>query len=183
MLIKSGAVSPSAVQLLTSGVISSPQATLDIVLTSYTGYRLFKLMLANFIPASSDATLAMRVSTNGGSSYDSSGYSYVVQGFYTSNTAANAGSSSGAYMLLAGYLAVGFGGSSVGASGEITLFGPAAAAWPKITALMSWVDPSSRLHNASVSGCRNTAQDTDAIQLLFSTGNISSGDWALYGYS
>jgi hypothetical protein len=30
-------------------------------------------------------------------------------------------------------------------------------------------------------GTRETAQDTDAMRVLFESGNIASGNWALYG--
>jgi hypothetical protein len=63
--------------LLASGTVSAA-ATLDIVLTGYTGYRALKLVLSSFLPVTDDVELWLRVSTNGGSSYDATGYSYVL---------------------------------------------------------------------------------------------------------
>ena len=37
-----------------------------------------------------------------------------------------------------------------------------------------------QMHGA---GQRAAAQDTDAIRILFESGNIASGSWALYGYA
>ena len=49
--------------LLTSGSVASA-SSLDIVLTSYTGYRGLIFMLANFLPVTDGVTLMLRVSTN-----------------------------------------------------------------------------------------------------------------------
>jgi hypothetical protein len=168
--------------LLTSGTVSSASA-LSIPLTSYTGYRGLKFEFINFIPATDSVALQVRFSTNGGSSYDSGSsdykYSYL---YYTSLNASVNGSSDAASLIeMAG--AVGS-GSAEGVNTTAELLGQANAALKTRISFTSAVYSSNDQSRVAVgSGLRNTAQDTDAIQVFFSSGNIASGSYAVYGYN
>ena len=70
-------VPPAGLVPLNSGTVSNA-ATLDIVLTSYSSYRHLLFMLSNFIPANNDVELWMRLSTNGGITFASSGYNSMI---------------------------------------------------------------------------------------------------------
>lgn len=175
------------IRLLNSGTVSSA-ATLDIVLTSYTGYRVLKFLLSGFVPATDDTELWMRFSTDGGSSYDATGYSYSgafqrSNGAFTSYNNSNSANqivmatSGGASEKVSNVSGRG------GANAEVTLFNRTAAVWTEANIFCSFVSPSSETSTFVGSAHRRTSQDTDAVRFLFSSGNIASGNWALYGYS
>ena len=182
----SGAGVPGLV-LLTSGTVSSA-ATLDIVLTSYTAYRGFRLILSSFLPATDDVQLRVRFSSDGGSNYDSSGYNYASWsvmdwGGYGADTQGSAAfiplniSSSGD----------GVGNASTeGWDGEIRLLNlTSSSVWSRLRFDAYYVSAKATpagVHTVG-GGAREAAQDTDAIRLYFSSGNIASGNYALYGMS
>jgi hypothetical protein len=174
--------------LLTSGTVSSA-ATLDIVLTSYTAYRGLKLVLMGFVPATDAVDFFLRTSTDGGSNYDAGASDYVWgnQTWFL-NT---------------------IGGDGDAADNEITLNRSNTASqhvsnvageggWTGVIELLGQTETgrnftafwSGRYHsdNAGIAGTmgqgtRVTSADVDAIRLLFSSGDIASGKWALYGYA
>ncbi len=167
--------------LLTSG--SASGATLNIVLTSYTAYRGIKIFLSGFIPSTDAVALQMRFSTDGGSNYDASGYNYITNAWDDTGTNNLASSGSTTSILITWASAIG-NGANEGYSGEITLLAQTS------TALWSRVHHSGYYISATATpagnyvmggGARETAQDTDAVQFLFSLGNITSGSYAVYG--
>jgi hypothetical protein len=161
----------------------SSAATLDIVLTSYTAYRGFRLILANLIPATDNVDLIMRSSTDGGSSYDASAgnYMYVGHAIDSGGSAAALASSSQTQMAIMTNLG---NGSAEGCSGVIEAFDlPNAAAKARFLWDFSGYQFNDLARHAVGRGLRNAAADVDAIRVLFSSGNIASGKWALYGYA
>lgn len=166
--------------LLASGTVSAA-ATLDIVLTSYTAYRGLQFVLSGFLPVTNGVVLWMRLSTNGGSSYDAGGTDYVVTITETSGSAVvNTGNVANIDL---GGVDVGVGSASTkGWNGIITLLNQVStAAWPLVNITGTFMDSSGFLTNVSGAGARRTAQDTDAVRFLFSSGNISAGNYAVYG--
>lgn len=182
---------PDDMRLLAAGTVSSA-ATLDLVLTSYTGFRGLKFVL-QLIPATDGVALYSRFSTNGGSSYDAGASDYDYAGLWmgdaTGGGTTSGGIQSGAAAQIqlsspqAGYL-IG-NGSAEGIHIEVTLMGQTnAALWSRLSYLGYHIS-----NNATPLGCsqfgggaRETAQDTDAIRFLFSSAsNIASGNYAVYG--
>lgn len=174
-------------QLLNSGIVSAA-ATLDIVLTSFTGYQALKILLSSFVPATDDDELWMRFSTDGGSSFDATGYTYSGTGLADDTSARNIASSGANQILVAGHASATVSVSNVasegGADTEITLHGRTdAGRFTRVnfsTGYMAAVAFGVSQHGQ---GLRETAQNTDAVRFLFETGNIASGNWALYGYA
>lgn len=174
--------------LLNSGTVTN-QATLPIVLTSFTAYRGLQFELINLVPATDDVELWMRLSTNGGSSYDAGAgnyrYTYIIA---SESGLAQQSSSSDTKIRIGGQVT---GSESVsntaaegGVSATVKLFNQAAAGvWPNVDGRARWLGASGAGEQSLVNGYRVTAQDTDAVQFLFESGNISSGKWALYGYA
>ncbi len=178
----SGGSSPGIV-LLTSG--SASGATLDLVLTTYTDYRGLKFVLGGFRPATDGAALWMRVSTDGGSTYDASATDYMYFAATEDNAVTNAPVNSTGDTKISITPAIIGNGAAEGFSGEITLLKQTSTAlWPRIHAtgsmITSTVTPTVAMIWAST-GARKAAQDTDAVRFLFSAGNITSGDYAVYG--
>ena len=172
--------------LLTSGTVSSA-ATLDIVLTSYTGYRALKFVLESFIPATDDVELWMRFSTNGGSSYDATGYSTTAIGSRDNFGSALLNNSASANQIT--IAKSGTAGESVsnaaaeaGTHCEIILYDQTVSQWPRIFFNCTWFGATvTDTFQNSGGASRETSQDTDAVRFLFESGNIASGKYAVYG--
>jgi hypothetical protein len=175
--------------LLASGTVTA-QATLDIPLTGYTGYRAIKVLLSSFVPVDDDTELWLRFSTDGGSNYDATGYSWSTNWSRDSSTSSVVNNSASSNQIrIAGSNGASESVSNTAAEGgvdtEIDL--PAqtdTARWPRTRYSSSWfgaaVTDTFRLSGAA---SRETAQDTNAVRFLFETGNIASGSWAVYGYA
>ena len=174
-------VPAGGLELLNSGTVTNA-ATLDIVLTSFTAYRALRFQLTNFLPATDGANLQMQWSTNGGASYDASGYNWSAQEINDNPTSAARGSNSATAIILG--LGVG-NAATEGISSHVDIFGQTSTAfWNRCTVHSYFIDnnatPRGTTHVGG--GSREAAQDTDAVRFSFSSGNIASGSWALYGY-
>lgn len=169
---------------LNSGTVSSA-ATLDIVLTSYTGYRGLVIILGAFIPVTDAVDFWIRFSTNGGSTYDASGYNYA-SGNINDASAGTAVLTSGSANQILISNATGIGnGTTEGINLNIDLLSQTSTAlWSRVSYTGHFIDATATPRGVASfgGGSREAAQDTDAIRFLFSSGNISSGNWAIYGY-
>lgn len=158
-----------------SSVTASNDATIDIVLPS--GYGDYELHLSNWIPAST-SSCQMRTSTDGGSTFDSGATDYAYNLIYAG--AVSTVSTGNTQIILSGGN-VNASATIGGLSAVITISKPSESVYTKI----SWVggyDSNGTVYDlVSGSGMRKSAADVDAIRLLFSTGNISSGTATLYG--
>ena len=168
---------------LATGTVSV-QATVDIVMTAYTAYP-NKRLVYTLIPANDGVSLTARISTDGGSTYDSGAAAYSNCVDDEDNTAVQPRftSDSTLFQISANNVI----GNSVteGCSGVIEMFDTTnTARWPQFRWEQSYVG-SNATPQVGINrgmGVRRAAQDTDAFRLLFSTGNTASGSWTLYGY-
>jgi hypothetical protein len=164
---------------------SASGATLDIVMTSYTGYA-HKLLVLDLVPATDSVTLSMQVSTDGGGSYlGGVAYNDVIQLLDDNGTSLVQNSTGGAQVRLSYATNIG-NGSNEGISSVVTMFNTTSTAkWPKFSFDSAWIssDATPRFVDGRGGGAYRTAQDTDAVRISFSSGNITSGTWALYGYN
>lgn len=167
---------------LASGTVSAA-ATLDIVLTSYTGYRGLKILLYNFLPATTNVNLYCRFSTDGGATYISAA-NYNYNGFLSDSAAAinSFGATAQAQIIFSNGANL-QNGSTVPIDLEISL---PAQATTSVLPKIYWRGNYSLSNNsltANGSGSYGAAaQDTDAIRFFYSSGNIASGSYAVYGY-
>lgn len=182
-----GLASQRGLVTLSSGAASG--ATLDIVMTTFTAFR-NKLLVVNLIPATDAVDLRLRVSTDGGASYDAgaAAYAWNVTGLAAASVF-NEGSVGDTFIRLnlnaAAANPIG-NAATEGCNFEIILWDTInTARWPTCTwnGMHTASDASSRLVTSFGGGQRGLAQDTDAIRLLFSAGNIASGNWVLYGWN
>lgn len=158
---------------------ASSSATINFTTLS-TDYRNFKIVFDSVVPATDGAQLYIRTSSNGGSSYDSgaSDYQYVRHLAVTTSSSAFAATTTHIVATGSGV------GSSTGeaANGEVILFYPAGTSYTYVRAEASYMDNLGRPDLSATAGLRASSADVDAIQFLFSTGNIASGTFKLYGY-
>lgn len=138
------------------------------------------VLIDKLLPATDGAILRMRTSTNAGSSYDSGGSDYHASRIGTSAAGAAApanATSSGIDMSSS----IGNAANEVGISGRIDFCRPSDASYFGMTFAVGWIDTGTIPLNMTGSGYRLAAADVDAFQLLFSSGNITSGSAKLYG--
>jgi hypothetical protein len=168
--------------LLTSGSVSAA-ATLDIVLTAYTAYRGLQILLYDFIPATNNVDLWARVSTDGGSNYDASAGNYKYANAATYSTVDTVFGTPRNNSAIAVILAASVGNvSDEGVDSAALLLGQTnTAKKPKLRWDSIGYTHDDAAERISGSGIRNAAQDTDAIRFLFSSGNIASGNYAVFG--
>lgn len=166
----------------------SSLSAVDISLTG--GYDEYVIKFWTVIPATNGAALLLRTSTDAGATFDS-GASDYLWGFSRNNTgggstpglylsggagdaqfvvSANTSSSTG-MVNTAGY----------GTSGEIRIFKPSqtGATLLKSNALL-FVSTTTLVEIFS-GGARVALADVDAVRLFFSSGNMASGEYQLYG--
>lgn len=176
--------------LLSSGTVTNA-ASLDIVLTSFTGYRGIRFVLMGFVPATDDVELWMRLSTDGGSSYASANYSYtaIVSRDNTGSPFTRNSPSDSKFGIAASPTA-GESVSNTAAEGGVDCMVDVmdqtnTGRYPRISASnVVWFGATvTDTFHSRISGHLEVAQDTDAVQFLFESGNIASGKYAVYGYN
>jgi len=167
---------------INSTTVTSSVSSIDITSGIDSTYDMYVLELIKVEPAATGGrSMYLRTSTDGGSSFDTSGYSYG-SGTITDVSASVAISSSASDSFInlsdAGL------GSNAGEflTGFIYLVKPSEAAnfvcfWD----LAGLTMPTSKALRVFGSGQRETAADVDAIRIYMSSGNIVSGTVRLYG--
>ena len=172
-------------KLLTFGSVSTA-AALAIVLTPYSGYVDLELRLKNFVPVTDAVYLQMRLSTDGGSIYDQGANAYFgnTQNRLSSSTtiAAEALETYTAIPLSQAATNLVGNGASEGCSFNIELLDRNnAAIKPRLRWNGTFYQSTDHFVDVTGGALRNAAQDTDAVQFFFNTGNIASGTWSLWG--
>ena len=177
--------STQGITKLTSGTVSA--ATLDIVMTAYTANP-NKILVVNFLPATDNVNLLLRTSTDGGTTFGAGAadYDFLVSGDSTTVPGSIVDDIAGASAI---QLNVDDGGTTRignGSTGRFTGTIHLPATTSAIRQHVRWdaTYQTSAGNYATVNGGGRVlaAQDTDAIRLLFSSGNID-GTWALYGWT
>jgi hypothetical protein len=163
---------------------NSPSAAASLSLTGFdsSAYDAYCAVISNLRPATNSQNLWLRTSTDGGSSYETSGYQYHIEGKQSGDYDRSNSSTSESHVKLSPTAEDIGNATTAGISGVLWLYGPHAAA--RFTT-MTWsgvqVGDSSEMTLLWGSGMRETAADVDGLQLLFSSGNIADGDVQWYG--
>ncbi len=169
-------------QVLISRQAASSSATIDFTGLSST-YDRYILQVCSAKPATDDVALELRVGTGAGPSYQTSNYYWGNTNMRGTTTFAG-GSASDVALFVSGLSG---GGAGVGnAAGEniqttIEFSNPDSADFMQV----SWRSTFMRADGTSCTvvggGCYNVAGAITAVRLLFSSGNIASGDFILLG--
>jgi hypothetical protein len=158
------------------GAAQDASASASIVFTGLSStYDEYMVRFNYVVPATNSVTLLLRTSTDGGSNYDAgaSDYSYVGNGY-----ALNGATS---IFLTAGASVANAANSGAGVTGEVVIHRPSVAAVRMVTGSAHHFSTGSGMAGGALSGARNAAADVDALQFLFSSGNIASGRFRLFG--
>lgn len=166
--------------VLTHTATASSDSSLDFTALSST-YHAYLIVFDRLLPATDAVNLYLRTSTDNGSSFDSGSGNYnwaVLQSLVGTEGASG---SNGDTEIQINKETIGS-GSGEGISGRIVLYDPSASAFTKAT----WEVVYRRASNQDVcaiagGGMREDTTAVDAVQLLFSSGNIASGEVRVYG--
>jgi hypothetical protein len=164
-----------------SRATASSSATIDFTGIGST-YDLYRAEFYNVVPATTDAYLWLRTSTDNGSSYDSgaSDYAYgIIYMVSPSSTPIGLADSTDAAIYLDPYSSISD-SSYGGISGAVEFCNPDVAQYWRCRMEFSGSYDVSCVP-AVGSGARLTAANVDAIRFLMSTGNIASGTFVLLG--
>jgi hypothetical protein len=182
----SGGGGSEVVEAAGSVVLLGSAAASSSAALSFTGiitadYDDYLIEFINIVP-STDASLVMRVSTNGGSSYDS-GANYVNATWQansgTFDGALNGGATDTEILVTNSVEA-----TSNSLSGTMRLYGPGSTTLSKlITGQTSTFKSDGNFYSTLVSGRYSSATAIDAFQFSFASGTIVSGTIRVYGMS
>lgn len=170
---------PSGLAKLMAGSVANA-ATLDIVMTQYAGYRNKLLVLTSFRPATGGSSFNARCSADGGSTFDSGAGNYqYARKIHSSSPSSSDGGGTDTVIGLAVNVS---GTAAESTNAKLWMFDTNTAAQnPKFGVESESRDstPNTVVLRGSVT--RVNAQVTNAMRILFSSGNISIGEWTLYG--
>ena len=154
---------------------ASGSASLDFDTLDTATYDAFKIVLGGIVPATDNVSLLCNPSSNGGSSHTSVGYA-AYSGHNSSPAAINGG---GPINPFAVALNVGNDANEWGVFGEITIPMPSI----NFAANFSTTYRDNGTNIAHLNGAIgvNVAAAINAVQIIFSSGNITSGTATLYG--
>jgi len=160
---------------------ASASATLDFTAFVSSDYDEYLIELVNVIPATNGVALYMRMSTDGGSTYDSgANYSWEVD-VWTASAEARTGATGDSKLQLT-YTTHVSNDSHWGVCGKIRLFSPGS------TALYKQIEGNYHFYandpvraSSSCGGAYESTTAVDALRFLFNSGNIASGTIRVYG--
>jgi len=160
----------SMVYLASSGALSNA-ASVSFTQFDATKYDHYEFWLQHVTPATDNQTLFCRVSTDGGSNYDSTNGNYHIED--TTDT-------TGLHVVDN----VGSVGDEFGACGAFKLFAPHNSnTFTMAHSTMSYNNyyVALRISTYLRATMHITKQDVDAVQFIFGSGNIESGEIVMYG--
>lgn len=176
----SWATVPAAGMTLISSASASSVATVDFTSGIDSTYDAYLFVLTSVIPATTNTKLYMRTSSNSGSSFDAgaSDYAYAMTGLDDAAGSLNAASGGATQILINNKAA---GASYSGITAAIYLHKPSTSQRCQVTYTSSSLDNGGLLGSVSGAGARQATGVVNAVRFLFSSGNIASGEFKLYG--
>lgn len=160
---------------------ASASATLDFTTAFTSTYDTYQIEIVNLVNATNNVDLWLRVSTDGGATFSTSGYEHIQENNSTSNAGISAVSDTAASAVV---LFVGIDNSqSYGTSGRVMLYDPLNASLKKTMTfnLSSVLQAVARRYWISGSGFWGTTTAVNAVRFMYASGNITSGTIRVYG--
>ena len=145
-------------------------------------YDEYLIELVNIKPATAAADLWMRMSTNGGSSYDAGNNYGWAQVAWRSVTSLAAGGENGLSKIQLTSQGVDNAATSAGVNGSIRLANPRSATVFKHIFGKTYAFGATFYISYELMGSYQVAAAVNAFQFLFSAGNIASGTIRVYGF-
>jgi hypothetical protein len=188
-----GGGSSSSGMVLLYETTASSSTELDVTARNVTGqsgaifqsdFNEYLIQVVNMLPATNAANIQMQMSTNGGTSYDSTAiYDNNCFFFYSAGSNVTCGASGVAQFYLGKAVNNGSPGASYGLVGTWTLYSPLSTTLYK---MMTGWDFDYDNNNAAItefiwSQAYRSTTAVNAFRVIASSGNISSGTLRVYG--
>ena len=157
---------------------ASSSATISFTdMVSKGAFPAYALVLQNVVPATNNTSFSAQVSSNGGSSYLNSGYATVSSSQSTLGISATTSTTS--WLLVQADVA---NTAALGLSGTVYMYNVNSGVTPSFNGTLAYSSVSAGHTDTATTGGFGPATTTvNAIQLLFSSGNISTGTFSLFG--
>lgn len=166
------------VLLATSTASSVANVSFSFLGWTNSDYIAYRLVITNVKPATNNVQAYIRTSADG-SAYDSGAGSYS---YCNMENSVGSFSTSATQIPIGGASATTIGnGTNFSSSGFVDIYNPSAALYCKITSSFSATCSDTYPRINMTAGQRMSAAAVKGIQFLFSSGNIASGDFRLYG--
>jgi hypothetical protein len=169
---------------LLSSASASSSAQIDFALNGAWGnanVAAYMIVFDRVAPATDNAGLWLRTSTNAGSSFDAGASDYKWARYQHDSGALSALGGDAADNEIELTSAAMGNAANESLSGHVVIYAPHRAGYCHVTWELLYTDSTGGIGRSSGSGARVTAADVDAIRFLFSSGNIASGVFSLYG--
>ncbi len=166
-----------------SSVTASSSTTVDFTSNINSTYANYLITITDLIPGSDGFFLALRTSTNAGSSWDSAASDYMWSIYYIDTTTAENSSTADSWIQLTSSAADELGnGTGETCSAWIWIYNPSSAATnTRIYWDITYVGDRGYCNRTIGAGERVAAADVDGIRFIMESGNIASGVFRLYG--
>ena len=164
---------------------AASSAELDFTTCISSTYDNYQVQMLNVVPASNAVDLVFQVSTNGGSSYDTTAGHYAwALWVWIFNAQAPEGSISDSAIGLTAGGQVTNTASQGGVSGQLQIFNPlSGTAWTRINGQNGYFDTTSRDLGETFTGSYAQTTPVNAFRILATSGNLASGTVRCYGLS
>lgn len=144
----------------------------------------YKILITGVSPASDQSVFNIRTSTDGGSTYDTTGgdYSWISRYSSSGGTLTTDNSSSASAINITSSVGAGNASNETG-NLELSIINPSATTYTFIEHRFSFLDNTGVIRQGIGTGVRLSAADVDAVEIKYNSGNIAAGIFTLYGLS
>ena len=160
---------------------ANSSASIDFSTAAWTAYDELVVTMKEVIPSVHNTILVIRVSEDGGATYKAGATDYSYSIHYTSDGVDSASSAATTYAQIAQNLST---TAALALSGEVRTWNPSGAVNNKFFKTIATYAAAGAA-TTDVTGAQRFKGDTNAINAIrfmtINTGNIQSGDFALYG--
>lgn len=177
-----GSAAGSSYVFLESHTASS-SATLDFAAWYSASYSVYVIEVFSLFPATNATSLAMRCSTDGGSSYDSTNvYNWSTLESSFSGSGVGGGNSQAQIVLMRNLGSDGGTTQDLPHSGTFRFYNPADSNYKKVAGLSTVnTNGGTNAESQTMAGAYRSASAVNALRFLMTSGNISVGTIAIYG--
>lgn len=138
-------------------------------------YNTYFVTFNHYVPATASTNLILRVSSNSGSSYITTGYNSIV--FWSNTTGATQNNTTTGFNLIGNTIA----NSAAEGCGSFYMYNVTNGGQPAITGTIGYFDVAPSAATGTCYGRGPSATTVNAIQFIASSGNITTGVFNLYG--
>lgn len=170
--------------VLITATTASAVAAVDFTTGINSTYSEYEVHFINVVPATNNTALWVRTSTDAGATFADTAGDYlwtIARASGTAMAVTNGSTTATSVALTAA--SVSSTAATGGVSGVIKLFSPSNATANKTLGWSAFLPgtTASNVEAISGTGVRLATADIDAIRFMFSSGNITSGEFRLYG--